>query len=259
MNTQTALITGASDGIGRELARTMAREGWRLILVARRQDRLEALAAELAPAAVRVIRCDLAVEDAARTLVDTLGEESEGIDALVNNAGLGNHDLFWESNPQILRSMLRVNIEALTELTRLLLPGMVARGSGFVVNIASVASFQPGPLMAVYYATKSYVLSFTEALAVELKSTGVYTTAVCPGPTQSGFQSVAGTDKAPGMSGSRIPDSSEVAEFAYRMMLRRKTVAVHGAAFRVLIFIERFLPRSLVARLVGRFQAVRST
>ncbi|TVQ25452.1 MAG: SDR family oxidoreductase [Spirochaetaceae bacterium] len=259
MSKNTALITGASDGIGRELARVMAREGWRLILVARRKERLDALAAELASGDVRVIVCDLSMENAAQTLVADLGDEANRVDALVNNAGLGLHDIFWESELHSLRSMMRVNMEALTELSRLIIPSMIARGHGYIVNIASVASFQPGPLMAVYYATKAYVLSFTEALAVELRGTGVSTTAICPGPTKSGFQAVAGTDKAPGMSGTRIPDSLVVAEFTYRMMLRRKTVAVHGVLFRMLVFVERFLPRGLVARLVGRFQSVRST
>lgn len=259
MNTRTALITGASDGIGMELARVMARDGWRLILVARREDRLHALAAELAPAEVHAIALDLSLENAAQKLFETLVEQGLQIDALVNNAGLGDHDLFWKGDPTRIRAMLRVNMEALTELSRLLLPDMIERAHGYIVNIASVASFQPGPLMAVYYATKAYVLSLTEALAIELRSTGVSATAICPGPTRSGFQAVAGTDKAPGMSGSRIPDSREVAVFTYRMMLRRKTVAVHGFAFRVLVFVERFLPRSIVARLVGRFQSVRST
>ncbi len=260
MPTDTALITGASDGIGRELARIMARDRWNLVLVARRRERLEELQAELsALVSVHIVVFDLSEEDAARRLVEYLSEHDITIEALINNAGLGNHSWFVDSDWETNRAMIRVNTEVLTELTRLLLPSMISRGGGFILNVSSVAGFQPGPRMAVYYATKAYVLSFSEALAEELRGTGVSATALCPGPTRSGFQRSAGVAAGTALNNRFMPSARRVARYGYRAMMRGKRVAVHGLAFHVLIFLSRFMPRFLVVRAVARFQSKRSS
>lgn len=265
MERRTALITGASDGIGRELARTMAADRWNLVLAARREAKLQELAEELLESnaekrgiTVRVVSVDLAEEDAARRLVEFLSRENIEVDALVNNAGLGDLSRFVCSDPEKNRLMIRVNIEALTELTRLLVPSMIGRGGGYVLNMASVASFQPGPLMAVYYATKAYVLSFSQALAEELRSDGIGVTALCPGPTRSGFQKTAGVQDVPALNNRMLPSAASVARYGYRAMIRGRRVAIHGLHFRIMVLVSRILPRLLVVRAVRRFQASRS-
>ncbi len=265
MEKRTALITGASGGIGRELARTMAADGWNLVLVARNESKLQELAGELAGSeqderrvSVRIASIDLAQEDAARRLVEFLSRENIEVDALVNNAGLGDLSPFVDSDWEKNRLMIRVNIEALTELTRLLVPSMISRGGGYILNIASVASFQPGPLMAVYYATKAYVLSLSEALSEELRSEGIGVTALCPGPTRSGFQETAGVEDVPVLNNRLMPSATSVARYGYRAMMRGRRVAIHGFLFRVLLVLSRVLPRIVVVRAVRRFQTARS-
>ncbi|MEA2565364.1 MAG: uncharacterized protein QOD49_541, partial [Actinomycetota bacterium] len=187
-----ALVTGASGGIGEELARILARHGYDLVLVARSADKLAALAERLEldhGIQVRAIAKDLARPDAAAEIHEWLAAEGLTVDVLVNNAGMGLLGKFAEIGIEGDVEMLRLNVEAPTLLTRLLLPSMLERGSGRILNLASTAGFQPGPLMAVYYATKAYVLSFSEALANEVAGTGVTVTALCPGPTETGFSS----------------------------------------------------------------------
>ncbi|MFP4643739.1 MAG: SDR family NAD(P)-dependent oxidoreductase [Spirochaetales bacterium] len=259
MPRDTALITGASDGIGRELARVMARDKWNLVLVARREDRLEELQRELSTVvSVATVPFDLSREDAARRIVEHLSDRDITIEALINNAGLGDHCRFVDSDWETNRAMMRVNIEALTELTRLLLPSMISRGGGFVMNVSSVAGFQPGPMMAVYYATKAYVLSFSEALAEEVRGSGVSVTALCPGPTRSGFQESAGIAAGTSLNNRLMPTARKVAQYGYDAMMRGRRVAVYGLVFRVLILLNRFLPRRLVVWSVARFQANRT-
>ncbi len=265
MEKRTALITGASAGIGRELARVMAADGWNLVLVARRESKLRELAEELIGSesgqrgvSVQVVPIDLAQPDAARDLVEVLSREDIEVDALVNSAGLGDLSPFVDSDWEKNRLMIRVNVEALTELTRLLVPSMISRGGGCILNLASVASFQAGPLMAVYYATKAYVLSFSEALAEELRPEGINVTALCPGPTRSGFQETAGVEDVPALNNRLMPSAASVARYGYRAMMRGRRVAIHGLPYRVLIFLSRFLPRGVVVRAVRRFQATRS-
>src|SRR3989475_8551934 len=189
----TALITGASSGIGLELARVLAEHGHDGGLVARSEATLQSLAAELKARDVRahVIVVDLSAPGAAKAVVDRVRDLALEIDVLVNNAGYGVYGPFLETSLDAELAMIRVNIVALTELTKRLLPAMVARKRGKILNVASTAAFLPGPLMAVYYATKAYVLSFSEAIANELEGTGVTVTALCPGPTASGFQAAA--------------------------------------------------------------------
>ncbi|GAA5440743.1 hypothetical protein Dcae01_02263 [Deinococcus caeni] len=193
MRTSTALITGASSGIGESLARQLAAHGAHLILVARTEDRLHALAAELGAryrVQVHVLPADLNRPGAAAELHAAVQARGLNVDILVNNAGLGGYGEFSAQPPAEIDRMIAVNIGALTGLTRAFLPDMLARGRGRVLNVASTAAFQPGPLMAVYYATKAYVLSFSEAVAEEVAGSGVFVTALCPGPVQTGFQAV---------------------------------------------------------------------
>src|SRR6201986_3308991 len=184
----TALITGASGGIGLELARLFAADGHDLVLVARSAGKLSSLAEELAGrhnVGVRVIPADLAGAEAPGDIFDELRRDGVSVDALVNNAGVGSYGLFAETDLRTELDLLQINVVALTHLTKLFLPAMIARRRGYVMNVASTAAFQPGPLMAVYYASKAYVLSLSEALAAELKRTGVRVTALCPGPTNT--------------------------------------------------------------------------
>jgi uncharacterized protein len=186
-----AVITGASTGIGRELALLCARHGYDLVLIARSQSVLEQLASDIYASTgrtARVIAKDLSRPSASTEVFDELTNSATPVDALVNNAGFGLLGKFWELDVNEQVEMINLNILALTHLTRLLLPGMIARRQGRILNVASTAAFQPGPLMTVYYATKAYVVSFSEALHNECRGTGVTVTALCPGPTKTEFQ-----------------------------------------------------------------------
>ena len=210
---QLALVTGASGGIGFELARILARNGYDLVLVARSAEKLASVAEGLQRdhgIDVRVIVKDLAIPGAAAEIHEVLAADGLAVDILVNNAGVGLSGKFAEIGFDAEIGMLRLNVESPTVLTRLLLPSMLERGSGRILNVASTAAFQPGPLMAVYYASKAYVLSLSEAIANEVARTGVTVTALCPGPTVTGFASHAGTEqsrlfKGPTMDPGRWP------------------------------------------------------
>jgi short-subunit dehydrogenase len=191
---KTALITGASGGIGLDLARLFAEGGYDVVLVARTESKLKELATELASkhgVSARAVAADLADPAAPAQLMERLKAEGVQVDVLVNNAGYGGYGTFAETELDAELKMIQLNISALTALSKAVLPGMLARKSGRILNVASTAAFQPGPLMAVYYATKAYVLSFSEALANETKGTGVTVTCLCPGPTKTGFQQQA--------------------------------------------------------------------
>ncbi len=246
----TALITGASSGIGMELARIHAASRGNLVLVARRRERLEALKAELEGShgvAVTVIDRDLSTPDAAESLFDEVEGQGLTIDHLMNNAGFGGHGKFHERPWSDDAAMIRLNVLALTGLTRLFLPGMVARGRGHVLNVASMAGFLPGPLQAVYFATKAYVVSFSEAIANELKGTGVTVTALCPGPVATEFADRANLRGVKGFSHAMSAD--EVAEAGYRAMLRGTPIIVPGAGNKLAIHgLIRLLPRGLLTR-----------
>jgi short-subunit dehydrogenase len=249
-----ALVTGASAGIGRELAAILAREGHDLILVARREAELTALAAELKDryaADSRVLPADLASADAAQEIVDELGPSAE-IDVLVNNAGFGGHGAFHERDRDTELRMIAVNVTALTDLTRLVLPGMVARGRGRVLNVASTAAFQPGPFMAVYYATKAYVLSFSQAIAEELSGTGVTVTCLCPGVTETEFQQVAGVEHVPLTKGPFAMSAPKVAEAAYQGLRRGKLLVIPGLPNKIGAQSTRIAPRRMILKVVRR-------
>lgn len=264
MRTSTALITGASSGIGESLARQLAAHGAHLILVARTEDRLHALAAELGAryrVQVHVLPADLNRPGAAAELHAAVQARGLNVDILVNNAGLGGYGEFSTQPSDEIDRMIAVNISALTGLTRAFLPDMLARGRGRVLNVASTAAFQPGPLMAVYYATKAYVLSFSEAVAEEVAGSGVSVTALCPGPVQTGFQAVSRLGESDLLSGPArlvILSADEVARQGVRGLLVGQRVVVAGRLNRVQTLLPRLLPRAVVTRLIGRVQARRT-
>ncbi|MFO0826389.1 MAG: SDR family oxidoreductase [Gemmataceae bacterium] len=248
-----ALITGASAGIGREIARILAVDH-DLILTARREPELRALAAELAPATCHIFPADLADPAAPRKLFDTITAAGLNIDVLVNNAGFGDLGPFAEADLGKLLKMIQVNIVALTELTSLFLPGLRAKGRGQILNVGSVAGFQPGPYMAVYYATKAFVNSFSEAISNELEGSGVTVTVLCPGPTVSEFAQVAGVQKLRQFTVGNAAETRPVAEAGVRAMRRGKRLIITGFRNKLLIFAERFVPRGLVIRAVRKMQ-----
>lgn len=247
MSTETTLITGASAGIGRELARLFAADKSNLVLVARRRDRLEELAEELRREAgvdVRTMAADLGRPDAPQAIADELARDGKPIDVLVNNAGFGALGPFAELGVARQAEMVQVNVAALTHLTRLFLPGMIERGRGGILNVASTAGFQPGPFMAVYYATKAYVISFTEALHDELAGRGVTASCLCPGPTDTEFVAVAEMEGAR-MFKRRPMTAVRVAEIGYRAFRRGKLLVVPGWLNWLGAFGGRFAPRSV--------------
>jgi len=254
-NRPLALVTGASGGIGEEIARTLAARGHDLVLVARRAQRLEQLAAELKAGhgiATHVLAADLAQPGGADQLAREIAGRGWQVDVLVNNAGFGVFGKHVDTDLADEQQMLDVNITSLTRLTKLLLPGMVQRGRGRVLNVASTASFQPGPYMAVYYATKAYVLSYSEALGEELAGTGVTVTALCPGPTASGFQDRAAMHDSALVKGKKLPTAAEVARYGVQAMLRGRRVAIHGCTNWLMAQSVRFTPRRIVTWLVAQ-------
>src|SRR2546428_4217076 len=251
----TALITGASSGIGLELANLFARDGNDLVLVARSEGKLRQIASRLEGEfgiATRVLAADLAKPHAAQELVMTLNVHEVTIDALVNNAGFGLAGPFVATDLDKELEMIQVNIVALTELTKLLLPGMVTRRSGRILNLASTAAFQPGPLMAVYYATKAYVLSFSEAIADELRDSGVTVTALCPGPTDTGFAVAARLESSRLFNMTKPMNSAAVARVGYEAMKRGKRVVIPGMRNKLLAQSIRVTPRRMVTTIVRR-------
>jgi short-subunit dehydrogenase len=254
-------VTGASSGIGEELARLAAADGCDLILVSRRQERLEALARELSVAhgiSASVIAEDLADPQAPARIVEEIEREKMSVDVLVNNAGLGVYGRFVRTHLQRQLEVIQINVAALTELTGRILPGMVARRRGRILNVASMAAFQPGPYMSVYYATKAYVLSFSEALAEELRKTGVTVTALCPGPTTTEFQKRSGIEGDMLLPAPFVMDAASVAKAGWSGTKRGKRVVVPGAANKILKETVRFSPRRLVTKAAGRLQKRRS-
>ena len=245
------LITGASSGIGLELAKRFARDGHDLVLVARSEGKLRELAKELQDRhgiQARVIPADLADPAAPERIFRTTEDEGLRIDFLVNNAGFGLRGPFLETSVEREMEMIQVNVLALTHLTKLYLPGMTVRGAGRILNVASTAAFAPGPLMAVYYATKAYVLSFSEAIANEMKGTGVSVTALCPGPTRTEFQDTAEVGNTQ-LFRAGVMDAATVAEVGYEAMKEGKVVAIPGMQNRLLAESIRFMPRAAVRKI----------
>ena len=251
---ETVLITGASAGIGRELARRFALDGARLILVARREDRLRELAAALlaegAPEPV-VLPWDLGAAGSGERLADHLIQAGLRVDVLVNNAGFGLHDKFVDHGPERLQSMLALNIESLTALAHRLLPEMLERRQGGVLNVASTAAFQPGPGMSAYFASKAYVLSLSEGLHEELRGTGVTCTVLCPGATSTEFLEIAGFPETRAFR--LIAQTPEVvARKGHRAFRRGRAVAVSGHLNWLGSLVVRMVPRGVLRRVVAR-------
>jgi short-subunit dehydrogenase len=255
-----ALVTGASSGIGRELAMLLARDGHDLVLVARDRERLDALARELADAhgtKSTVVARDLSAPDGPDAVLAGIWSAGIAVDVLVNNAGIGVWGLFAETNLARELEMIRLNVVALTVLAKGVLPAMVARGTGRILNVASTAAFQPGPLMAVYYATKAYVLSFSEALSNETAGTGVTVTALCPGPTITEFQKKAGMEQTRLFRSPLVQDARTAAKAGYEGMQRGRRVVVPGIGNKILAQGVRVTPRRLLTAITRRIQEKR--
>jgi short-subunit dehydrogenase len=253
---KTALITGASGGIGYELALLFARDGFDCILVARSHEKLNALAARIEGefrVKTLVLPKDLSKPSAVDEIYEEISAASMTVDVLVNNAGFPVFGLFTETDLDTELEMLQVNVVALTQLTKLFLRGMIERRYGRILNLASTAAFEPGPLMAVYYASKAYVLSFSEALANELRGTGVTVTTLCPGPTRTGFQKRGQLEDSRLVQGE-IADAPSVAAAGYRGLMAGKTLVIPGFANQLIPWIVRVSPRGVVTRVVRRMQ-----
>ena len=252
MANHTALITGASSGIGRDLAHQFAADGYDLVVVARRAVALDELVRDVTRAygvKARAISADLAQPAVAREIYDELWRAGTAIDVVVNNAGFGLKGTVAELSLDRQLEMIQVNVTALTELTRLFLPGMLERNQGGVLNVGSTAGFQPGPFMAVYYATKAYVVAFTEALAEEIVGSALRVSCLAPGPTATGFAAEAH------MTESRLfrlgaMKATDVARIGYKGWKLRKVVVVPGLTNRLGVVLVRVSPRSLVRRLL---------
>lgn len=253
----TTVITGASSGIGLELARIFAAEGHNLILAARSIGILEELAVDLADMhriSAIPVRCDLLDPGAPEELYKTVQSNGLIVDCLVNNAGFGAGGEFSSIPLDRHMELLTVNIKALTELTWRFLPDMVSRKEGRVLNVASTAAFQPGPFLAVYYASKAYVLSFSEAIAEELRGTGVSVTALCPGPTHTRFSEVANLNRSRIFNSPLTMNAADVARYGFNSTMKGKRVAIPGVVNKAVAFGNRLVPRRLVTTLARRLQ-----
>lgn len=258
MTERTALVTGASGGIGEELARLLAADGYSLVLVARGEDELHRVGRDLAArhgVRYHAIPADLTDPAAPGRIFSETESRGLAVEVLVNNAGFGLAGPFARTGGEPATAlareleMIQVNVAALTHLAKLYLPGMVARRAGRVMNVASTAAFQPGPLMAVYYASKAYVLSFSLAIGVELEGSGVTVTALCPGATRTGFDRNAAMDQSRLFRGAHVMDAAAVARQGYDAMMAGKPMVVTGLRNRVMAWGTRLVPRVMAARI----------
>ena len=245
---KVALVTGASAGLGVEFARQLSKRGHRLVLAARRKERLEELAKELGKA--RAVAIDLSKTNAATKLMADLAANDEEVELLVNNAGFGLMGRFATADAKRLRQMIDLNVGTLADLCRAVAPGMIERKSGGIVNVASTAAFQPGPNMAVYFATKAFVLSFTEAMHEELKPHGIHVTCLCPGPTRTEFGDVAGFG-GNGMFDRVAMESPDVVTAGLEGLDKNRAVVVPGLLNKISANSGRFAPRSVVRKIAG--------
>ena len=254
---KTVLITGASGGLGAEFAKIFARCGYDLVLVARSEDKLAEIKNALESrygVSVRVFCKDLSEKEAAREIYMFTKKNRLHIDILVNNAGFGDYGKFVSRDLQKQYEMIQVNVTALVQLTHYYMREMARNGGGRILNVASIASFQPGPLMSVYYASKAFVLSFTEALSVEMRGSGVYLTALCPGPTKTGFEERAALGRSGLFKNVKNSTASEVAEYGFRKLMSGSVIAVPGALNRFILSLSKHAPRSVVRRAVYLIQ-----
>jgi len=251
--TKTALITGASSGIGRDLSHVFAREGYNLIITARREERLMEIKNELEnkfSSKVFVYACDLSESNAPKKLHQFISGLHLRIVALVNNAGIGDYGFFHDSDWEKNAKMLNLNITSLTHLTHLFLPDLMSHEKSYIMNVASTAAFQAGPLMSVYYASKHYVLAFSEAIANEVINSGVVVSALCPGPTASEFQSVSNMEKSKLFDMFPVASSADVAEFGYRSLMKEKRIAIYGVLNKLGAKTIPLLPKNVVTSAV---------
>ncbi len=259
---KTALVTGASLGIGLEFSRVLAQAGYDLVLVARSAERLKALTEQIFQEAserhptisIQIVVKDLSVTGSGLELFQELKSKGILIDVLINNAGFGDFGLFHDLKLERQLQMIDLNVRSLTELTHLFGKEMILRRSGKILNVASTAAFQPGPLLTVYYATKHYVLAFSEGLAHEWKDFGVTVTALCPGPTESGFQEAANMGRSKLFQRFRLPSSASVAAYGFRAMNEGKVVAVHGRINWLGTKLVKFVPRKWLVSMVRLIQ-----
>ncbi|BAY76710.1 short-chain dehydrogenase/reductase SDR [Nostoc linckia NIES-25] len=250
---KTALITGAASGIGYQFTQIFARHNYNLVLVDKNEQKLTEIAEELPKEFnifVKTFAKDLSIPTSPEEIFTELQQASIKIDVLINNAGFGTYGTFSETDLTTELKMLQVNIVSLTHLTKLFLKDMLEQDYGKILNVASAAAFQPGPLMAVYFATKAYVLSFSEAIANELEGTGVSVTVLCPGPTASEFQQTAAMEDSKIASVNRMMKTETVASIGYRGLMTNKTVVIPGMRNKILTQSVRFTPRNLVTKVV---------
>ena len=253
----TALITGASSGIGLDLAKIHAKKGGDLVLVARNKQKLLEIKNEFESnyhIEVVIIKQDLSHKDAAQEVYNQTKQQGICIDILINNAGFGDFGFFTETDWFKEYEMISLNIVTLTQLTKLYAQDMIEQGSGRILNIASVAAFLPGPKMAIYYATKAYVLSFSEAIANEFADKGITVTTLCPGPTDTGFEKAAALEDSGLFKKQKVANSMPVATYGYKAMLKGKTVAIPGCTYKLLTKLILFVPRSWVVKAVRYIQ-----
>lgn len=253
---KTALITGSSGGIGYELAKVHAKSGDNLVLVSLDRLKLEELKKELEQIykiEVYTIEKDLTQPESVNEVYDELKQRKISINYLVNNAGFGDFGLFAESDWSKQEKMINLNITALAHMTRLFLPDMIKQGGGKIMNVASTAAFQPGPTMSVYFATKAFVLSFSEAICEEVRDKGITVTALCPGSTETNFHAVVMGDKNL-LKERKKSSPAEIAEFGYHSMMQGKRVAIHGFKNTVMAVSAGFFPRSWVVKVTRMIQ-----
>ncbi len=252
-----ALITGASGGIGFELAKILAKDKHNVVLIARSEDKLKEIKISFEKdfgINVSIIAIDLSIPKAPTKVFEQLKKEDIAIDILINNAGFGDYGAFAECDWQKQEQMINLNILALSKLTRLFLPAMINSGNGRIMNVASTAAFQPGPLMSIYYATKAFVLSFTYAIANEIKGTGVTISALCPGPTDTGFVSAASLEGSKLFKTFKPKTSIYVAQFGYKRMMNGKILSIPGCLNKLMVWSIRFTPRKLVTLVIRKIQ-----
>ncbi len=250
---ETVLITGATNGIGLELAKIFAGKKYNLVLVARNKKRLLKMKQSFEKKfkiEVMVLSKDLTKEKAAKEIYDAVTDKQKQIDILINNAGFGDFALFHEADWEKLNHMVALNVTALMNMTKLFVNGMIEREHGRILNVASTAAFQPGPMMAVYFATKAYVLSFSEAIAEELEGSGVTVTALCPGPTSTGFEKAAACENSKLFHSQPPASAGKVAKYAYHSLMKGKVIAVHGWRNRIAVEAVRIAPRRVVRKIV---------
>lgn len=253
----TAIVTGASSGIGYEFTRFLSAIPYDLVLIARNLDRLVEIKKELEARykiRVTVIPADLAQPGIAIDIHNELQNQDIVVDMLINNAGFGKCGSYLDQSWEDEADMVHVNILSLLHLTRLLLPKMIKRKHGYICNVASTAGFFPGPYMATYYATKSYIVSYTQALHHELRHSGVSVSALCPGPTATNFQTVANVTNTRLFQMSNLANAKDVVEYGYRALLKNKPVAIPGLFNKLLVFGSRLIPRSIQIQLVQWIQ-----